>query len=162
MKKEVFDLLIHKNYCVRIFQDHSTDNLFSVYLPKNQDLNIPEQYYQYYLLKNEWIITRLTDKKNYTLSVEDFEIKPLIMSDICIKTQKRKIDLELICTINKSGVQDRLYNLLPCSKNEKENFLTNFIDNYLTGVKNYDIIEQNKLQSSFDKFMLIYDNDGIL
>lgn len=160
MNENVLKFLLESDYYVQVFIEK--ENSYVAMFPSNIHLEIPEQMYQYYILGNEIIVVRVNDKKTKTIEVEDFELRPLILSDILIKTSKRKIPVNLIITTKDSN-RIRLYDILPKPENiEKEELLLKFANNYLTGIKDYSIIENNKLQSSFDKFINIYDSEGIL
>lgn len=162
MSYNIIEFLLSKGYFVGIHQENT--NLYHVSFPSNSDLNIQAQSYQYFLLKNdELIVTRLNDKKIVSINVEDYELRPIFMTDIFVKSQKRKIPPSLIVCTNQSDKIDKLFNLLPVPQRlSLETHFLNFTDDYLTGKKDYSIIEKYNLQSSFDKFINIYDNGGIL
>jgi len=158
MRKETIDFLKQHDFTVKV------SNIGSYhYLAQFPECNKPKIDYQYYLLKDEWIITRFPDKTNFTLQVEDYEIRPIILSDILIKSANRNLSVDLIYVYDKNNKNDTLYNVLPEPSNlEKESALTCFIMEYLTNKPNYSWIEKFSLQSSFDKFIQIYDTGGIL
>lgn len=153
------NLMFRNKYFVCVKKHRKAKNVLLARYPKNIFVQPPlkEEVFQYYLDEDEILVTNLSSKETKKIQTNMLERRILILCDIFARATKRNIQPDLIITNNKSV---KLLNLIEIPKylKSEEKLLLKVLS---SAIKKSNEFEK-KYQNSYDKFVEILDNGGIL
>lgn len=153
------NLLIKNKYFVFVKKHRKAKNVLLVSYPKNifSHPKLKLETFQYYIDDDEILVTNLSSKETKVLPTTTLERRILIICDIFARATKRGIQSDLIIPNNKSGKLITMIDIPNHLKLEEKKILQ-----VLTASIRRNNEFDPKYQKTYDKFIELLDNGGIL